>query len=427
MFELLLQADRALAEGQLDRAEKTYWQLIELDPTNAIALAGLSRINLDRGDQRLARTLAERALGMDPDSFVARRVLSSIDNQGELPAPIEVDLTFLGAERLEALSRRRRQGDDASEAGAGHPTSGPTGPSIRKTAPARPGARTPAARTASASRSSDTHLTADERERQKKGRIAAAAAAAGMAVREPAAPKAEKPPKAEPVDAFLAAETAMPEVATPEAAAPKAEKPRKPEPVDPFAAAEMAAAIEAVDEVDIELPELDGPPSDSRFDAIEAESTDASVALRLATLGEESELEPADEHAAEPPVDALPEPEPEPLSELEPVADETAEPPADEVPEPIAEPPAELVAEPRSEADSSVDQAPEPPAEPLVERLEAEPAYADGWLEPQPAQESQPVQESQPAQAEPGEPWLTDEPQESDGKKKKGFLGRFRG
>lgn len=66
MFELLLQADRALAEGELERAERTYWQLIELDPSNAIALAGLARFSLERGDKRLARTLANRALGIDP-------------------------------------------------------------------------------------------------------------------------------------------------------------------------------------------------------------------------------------------------------------------------------------------------------------------------------------------------------------------------
>jgi len=43
MFEVLLQADRALASGALDQAERSYWQLIELDPTNAIAVAGLAR------------------------------------------------------------------------------------------------------------------------------------------------------------------------------------------------------------------------------------------------------------------------------------------------------------------------------------------------------------------------------------------------
>jgi len=68
MFELLLQADRALAKGALDQAERTYWQLVELDPTNAMAVAGLARVWLERGDERSARTFADRALSIDPDS-----------------------------------------------------------------------------------------------------------------------------------------------------------------------------------------------------------------------------------------------------------------------------------------------------------------------------------------------------------------------
>ena len=76
MFELLLQADKALAGGLLDQAEKTYWQLIELDPTNAIAVASLARIALDRGDERMARDFAERALEIDPDSILARLVVA---------------------------------------------------------------------------------------------------------------------------------------------------------------------------------------------------------------------------------------------------------------------------------------------------------------------------------------------------------------
>ena len=66
MFEVLLQADRALASGDLDQAERSYWQLVELDPTNAIAVTGLARVSVERGDRRLARTLAVQALAIDP-------------------------------------------------------------------------------------------------------------------------------------------------------------------------------------------------------------------------------------------------------------------------------------------------------------------------------------------------------------------------
>ena len=122
MFELLLQADKALADGALDQAERTYWQLIELDPTNAIAVAGLARISLERGDERLARTLADRALGIDPDGLVARRVLEAISG-GETGSsePAPADLPLLAAQRLEALGRRRvvsgLDGDSAASAG----------------------------------------------------------------------------------------------------------------------------------------------------------------------------------------------------------------------------------------------------------------------------------------------------------------------
>src|ERR1035437_9433419 len=95
MFELLLQADKALADGALDQAEKTYWQLIELDPTNAIAVAGLARVSLERGDERSARTFADRALGIDPESIAARRVLETLshpDHPHDAQAPAELPL-----------------------------------------------------------------------------------------------------------------------------------------------------------------------------------------------------------------------------------------------------------------------------------------------------------------------------------------------
>ena len=66
MYELLLQAEKALADGLLVQAEQTYWQLVELDSANAIALAGLAQVSLERGDERLARRFADRAMAIDP-------------------------------------------------------------------------------------------------------------------------------------------------------------------------------------------------------------------------------------------------------------------------------------------------------------------------------------------------------------------------
>ena len=42
MIERLLEADRLLALGMDQQAEKIYWQAAELDPRNAIAIVGLA-------------------------------------------------------------------------------------------------------------------------------------------------------------------------------------------------------------------------------------------------------------------------------------------------------------------------------------------------------------------------------------------------
>jgi hypothetical protein len=139
MFELLLQADRALANGALDQAERTYWQLVDLDPTNAIAVAGLARVWLGRGDERSARTFADRALSIDPDSIAARRVLEEVTHEGpEHPAQEQPELPLLAAERLEALSRRR--GKKAGAEGEGQDVAGKNGGSRGGTAGAAAGA-----------------------------------------------------------------------------------------------------------------------------------------------------------------------------------------------------------------------------------------------------------------------------------------------
>jgi tetratricopeptide (TPR) repeat protein len=108
MIELLFQADRALGGGALDQAEHTYQRLARLNPTSAIAVVGLAQVCLARGDNRMARTLADRALLLDPDSAAAKRVLRQLDQPG-VPVEaerLEADATLLAAERLEAFSRR---------------------------------------------------------------------------------------------------------------------------------------------------------------------------------------------------------------------------------------------------------------------------------------------------------------------------------
>jgi thioredoxin-like negative regulator of GroEL len=74
MIELLLQADRLLNVDQVDQAQATYQRVADQDPRNAIAVVGLARCALARGDDRAAYTLAARALELDPEDDMARRM-----------------------------------------------------------------------------------------------------------------------------------------------------------------------------------------------------------------------------------------------------------------------------------------------------------------------------------------------------------------
>ena len=74
MIEQLLQADRLLAVDQVDAAEAIYRRVSELDPMDAIAVVGLARCALARGDDRAAYELSARALEIDPADDMARRM-----------------------------------------------------------------------------------------------------------------------------------------------------------------------------------------------------------------------------------------------------------------------------------------------------------------------------------------------------------------
>jgi thioredoxin-like negative regulator of GroEL len=74
MIERLLEAERDLVVGLVDRAEAIYRSLLETDPQNAVAVVGLARCALERGDDRSAYTLAVRALAIDPENAAALRL-----------------------------------------------------------------------------------------------------------------------------------------------------------------------------------------------------------------------------------------------------------------------------------------------------------------------------------------------------------------
>jgi hypothetical protein len=74
MIELLLQADRTLTMGLVDQAERLYQQAADADPLNAIAVVGLAKVAIERGDDPGAWRLAVHALEIDPENSSAIRL-----------------------------------------------------------------------------------------------------------------------------------------------------------------------------------------------------------------------------------------------------------------------------------------------------------------------------------------------------------------
>ena len=79
MIELLLQAEGALSLGLLDRAETLYRQVAGADPRNSIAVVGLARIALERGDEPGALAQARRALAIDGENAAAQRLVQRLE------------------------------------------------------------------------------------------------------------------------------------------------------------------------------------------------------------------------------------------------------------------------------------------------------------------------------------------------------------
>jgi tetratricopeptide (TPR) repeat protein len=79
VIEYLLEAERALSFGRIDRAEEIYRQVAASDPRNSIAVVGLARVALERADDLGAYLLARRALTIDPENDAARRLATRLE------------------------------------------------------------------------------------------------------------------------------------------------------------------------------------------------------------------------------------------------------------------------------------------------------------------------------------------------------------
>jgi len=79
VIELLLEAERALSFGLVDRAEQLYRQVAESDPRNSIAVVGLARVALERTDDLGAYQLSRRALEIDPENEAAYRLATRLE------------------------------------------------------------------------------------------------------------------------------------------------------------------------------------------------------------------------------------------------------------------------------------------------------------------------------------------------------------
>lgn len=79
MIELLLEAERALSFGRVDRAEAIYRQVAAADPHNSIAVVGLARVALEHADDAGAYLLARQALTIDPENEAAQRLVTRLD------------------------------------------------------------------------------------------------------------------------------------------------------------------------------------------------------------------------------------------------------------------------------------------------------------------------------------------------------------
>jgi tetratricopeptide (TPR) repeat protein len=145
VIERLLEAERALSVGLLDQAERLYQQAWEADPHNSIAVVGLARVALERGDEPAAQALGLRALEIDPDNQAARRLVDRLVEVRTTRAETAAAAEAPPAEPAAEAPRKRRPHVAPPEAirtsGSGKrrtapPAAGPTLPKAKPLTPA---------------------------------------------------------------------------------------------------------------------------------------------------------------------------------------------------------------------------------------------------------------------------------------------------
>ena len=77
----MLEAERAMGIGLIDNAERLFRQVVAADPKNSIAMTGLARVALERGDQLGAYMQARQALRLDPENPVASHLARRMEEQ----------------------------------------------------------------------------------------------------------------------------------------------------------------------------------------------------------------------------------------------------------------------------------------------------------------------------------------------------------
>ena len=152
MIEQLIEAERALAHGLVDKAERLYRQVAELDPRSSIAVVGLARVALERGDDRTAYLEARRALAIDPESPAAQhltmRLAEVMAGRGEALPEVPESSTSSAPEGTSAVHSEAASSAAASSASDSPPApaSPPAAqhPAPPAPAPAEPPAPSPA-------------------------------------------------------------------------------------------------------------------------------------------------------------------------------------------------------------------------------------------------------------------------------------------